>query len=224
MMRRLLLPLCALLLVGGCSRQGGSEAQEPASQERAASSGEEAPGGFGKLKFKDADDRERFSLKAREDGAKLVDGEDRELARYKWKGASLKVSGPDDAVLGHIVGSAGGALTVRDAAQTQILFTLARQGTGWRLNDGKGELLYLVSPDDDGARIQDGSGAGVAHVKVREGKVSVRDMEGRTLLATKSLIRPDAAAVLAFEKLGLPMRGALLFFLQTPSNPEGRTP
>jgi hypothetical protein len=223
MMRHLL--FCALLLAGACSRQGGSDAQEPASQERAAASaGDEVPAGFDKLKFKDADDRERFSLKAREDGAKLVDGDDRELARYKWKGASLKVSGPDDAVLGHIVGSAGGALTVRDPAQTQILFTLARQGTGWRLNDGKGTLLYTVSPDDDGARIQDGSGASVAHVKVREGKVSVRDNEGRMLLATKSLIRPDAAAVLAFEKLDLPMRGALLFFLQTPSNPEGRTP
>ncbi|HZI12393.1 MAG TPA: hypothetical protein VE153_18565 [Myxococcus sp.] len=223
MMRRLLLPLCALLLVGGCSKPGGSDAQEPASQERAAAASDEASG-FDKLKFKDADDRERFSLKPKDDGAKLVDGDNRELARYKWKGASLKVSGPDDSVLGHVVGSAGGALTVRDGAQTQILFTLARQGTGWRLNDGKGALLYTVSPEDDGARIQDGAGANVAHVKVREGKVSVRDTEGRTLLATKSLVRPDAAAVLAFEKLELPLRGALLFFLQTPPTPEGRLP
>jgi hypothetical protein len=224
MMRRLLvLSLVVLAGAAGCSKPGGSDAQEPRSQQGAAVAGEEVdvPG---KLKFKDADDRERFSLKPREDGARLVDGEDRELARYKWKGASLKVSGPDDTVLGHVVGSAGGAVTVRDAAQQQVLFTLARQGPGWRLNDSRGALLYTVSPEDDGARIQDGSGTGVAHVKVREGKVSVRDMQGRTLLATKSLVRPDAAACLAVDTLDLPLRGALLFFLQSPPAQEGRVP
>lgn len=218
MMRRLLL-LSAVLLAGACSRQDGSDAQAPASQERAATAADS-----GKLKFKDADDRERFSLEARDDGAKLVDGEDRELARYKWKGTSLKVSGPDDAVLAHVAASAGGALTVRDASQQQILFTLARQGPGWRLNDSRGALLYSVSPEDDGARIQDGSGASVAHVKAREGKVSVRDTEGRTLLATKSPVRAEAAACLAFEKLDLPLRGALLFYLQAPPTQEGRLP
>ena len=216
MMRRLLvLSLVVLAGAAGCSKPGGSDAQEPRSQQGAAVAGEEAdvPG---KLKFKDADDRERFSLKPKDDGAKLVDGENKELARYKWKGLALKVSGPDDAVLGHVVGSAGGALTVRDAEQRQILFTLARQGAGWRLNDAKGALLYAVSPDDEGASIQDASGADVARVKVREGKVSVRDAQGRTLLATKSLVQAEAAACLAFERLELPLRVALLYYLQSP--------
>jgi hypothetical protein len=216
MMRRLLvLSLVVLAGAAGCSKPGGSDAQEPRSQQGAAVAGEEVdvPG---KLKFKDADDRERFSLKPKDDGAKLVDGENKELARYKWKGLALKVSGPDDAVLGHVVGSAGGALTVRDAEQRQILFTLARQGAGWRLNDAKGALLYAVSPDDEGASIQDASGADVARVKVREGKVSVRDAQGRTLLATKSLVQAEAAACLAFERLELPLRVALLYYLQSP--------
>lgn len=223
MMRRLLL-VSVLVLMGSaaCSRQEGSEAQTSRAQQGAAVPGEEvaAPG---KLKFKDADDRERFSLKPKDDGAKLVDGEDRELARYKWKGTALKVSGPDDAVLGHVVGSAGGALAVRDAEQRQILFTFARQGRGWRLNDAKGALLYSVSPDDEGATIQDATGAEVARVKVREGKVSVRDATGRTLLATKSLVRADAAACLAFERLALPLRMGLLFHLQS-SPGEARRP
>ncbi|WP_217917929.1 hypothetical protein [Myxococcus sp. AM010] len=174
----------------------------------------------GKLKFKDDADRARFSLKPKDDGAKLVDGEERELARYKWKGAALKVSGPDDVALGYVVGSAGGALTVRDGEQRQVLFTLARQGPGWRLNDMKGTLLYSVWPEDDGARIQDGAGADVARVKVREGKVSLRDAKGRTLLATKSLLAAEAAACLAFEALEPPLRMALLFYLQAPPSLE----
>ena len=219
MMRRFLfLSLVVLASAAGCSKPGGSEAQAPRSQQSAAASDEASASG--KLKFKDADDRERFSLKPKEDGAKLVDGEDKELARYKWKGTALKISGPDDAVLGYVVGSAGGALTVRDAEQRQILFTLARQGPGWRLNDAKGALLYSVSPSDDGADIQDAAGSEVARVKLREGKVSLRDASGRTLLATKSLVRADAAACLAFERLDLPLRVALLFFLQA----EARQP
>jgi hypothetical protein len=213
--RFLVLSLVVLASAAGCSRPGGSEAQQPRSQQQPAAAGDEADA-VGKLKFKDADDRERFSLKPRDDGAKLVDGEQKELARYKWKGPSLQVSGPDEAVLGYVVGSAGGALTLRDAGQRQILFTLARQGAGWRLNDVKGALLYSVSPDDEGADIQDAAGAEVAHVKVREGKVSVRDAQGRTLLATKSLVRADAAACLAFESLDLPLRVALLYYLQSP--------
>jgi hypothetical protein len=219
MMRRVL--LLSLLVLTACSRQEGADARAPQAQQQGATASAEAVTAD-KLKFKDADDRERFSLKPKDDGAKLVDGEDRELARYKWKGTSLKVSGPDDAVLGYIVGSAGGALTVRDAAQQQILFTLARQGPGWRLNDVKGVLLYTVSPEDEGATIQDASGTEVARVKVREGKVSLRDATGRTLLATKSLVRAEAAACLAFEKLELPLRMALLFHLQSP--PEARRP
>lgn len=217
MMRRyLFLSLVVLAGAAGCSRPGGSDAQEPRSQQGAAATASDEASASGKLKFKDADDRERFSLKPKEDGAKLVDGEDQELARYKWKGTALKVSGPDDAVLGHVVGSAGGALAVRDSEQRQILFTLARQGGGWRLNDTKGALLYAVSSDDEGARIQDASGADVARVKVREGKVSVRDASGRTLLATKSLVNAEAAACLAFERLELPLRVALLYYLQSP--------
>ncbi|MBZ4421350.1 hypothetical protein [Myxococcus sp. RHSTA-1-4] len=218
MSRFLFLSLVVLTSAAGCSKPGGSEAQAPRSQQSAAASDEASASG--KLKFKDADDRERFSLKPKEDGAKLVDGEDKELARYKWKGTALKISGPDDAVLGYVVGSAGGALTVRDAEQRQILFTLARQGPGWRLNDAKGALLYSVSPSDDGADIQDAAGSEVARVKLREGKVSLRDASGRTLLATKSLVRADAAACLAFERLDLPLRVALLFFLQS----EARQP
>lgn len=211
--------LLSLLLATACSRPSGSEA--PSTQAQAAATGDEVPLP-GKLKFKDADDRERFSLKPKDDGAKLVDGEDRELARFKWKGTALKVSGPDDTALGYVVGSAGGALTVRDGEQRQVLYTLARQGSGWRLTDAKGALLYTVSSDNEGARIEEASGTEVARVKVREGKVSLREPGGKTLLATRSLVRADAAACLAFEKLDLPFRVALLHQIQTP--PSESTP
>ncbi|WIG93819.1 hypothetical protein KGD87_25020 [Myxococcus sp. SDU36] len=211
--------LVALTGAAGCSKSGDAEAPQAVRAQAAPVVAADVKGLESKLKFKDDAGRERFSLKPKDDGAKLVDGEERELARYKWKGAALKVSGPDDVARGYVVGSAGGALTVRDGEQRQVLFTLARQGAGWRLNDMKGTLLYSVWPEDDGARIQDGAGADVARVKVREGKVSLRDSQGRTLLATRSLLAAEAAACLAFEALELPLRMALLFHLQAPPSP-----
>jgi len=216
------LPWLALLVWVGCSKPSGSDAPASAPQTSALPAGRDEAALPGKLKFKDADDRERFSLKPKDDGAKLVDGDDRELARLKWKGGSLKVSGPDDTPLAHVVGSAGGALTVRDGAQQQVLYTLARQGQGWRLNDARGAVLYTVSPDDDGARVRDAAGMEVARVKAREGKVSLREPGGGTLLATKSEVRADAVACLAFEKLDLALRVALLHQLQT--SPTGSPP
>lgn len=215
--RALLLSLAVLTGAMGCSRQDSADGRAQQARAQGAAGDEAATGE--KLKFKDAEDRERFSLKPKADGAKLVDGEDRELARYKWKGVSLKVSGPDDTVLGWVVSSAGGAFTVRDAEQRQTLFTLARQGAGWRLNDVKGAPLYLVSQDGEGVTISDASGTELARVKAREGKVSLRDATGRTLLASKSGVRAEAAACLAFERLDMPLRMALLFTLQSP--PEG---
>jgi|GEM_PF-1860301 len=217
--------LAALLSATACTRPGEAEAQAP--REAAAPARPAAADAVGlqsALKFKEDGGRERFSLKPKPDGARLVDAEDRELARYKWKGASLKVSGPDDVALGYVVGSAGGALTVRDGEQRHVRYTLARQGPGWRLNDMKGALLYSVWPEDDGARLQDGAGADVARVKVREGKVSLRDAEGRTLLSTKSLLGAEAAACLAFEPMDLPLRMALLFYLHAPPTTEPPLP
>ncbi|GHG78417.1 hypothetical protein GCM10012319_28910 [Comamonas sp. KCTC 72670] len=216
--------LVALTGAAACTRQGEAEAPREAAAQASPVAASDAVGLQGTVKFKEDGGRERFSLKPRDNGAKLVDADDREIARLKWKGAALKVSGPDDVALGYVVGSAGGALTVRDGEQQQVLYTLARQGAGWRLNDMKGQLLYSMWPEEEGARIQDGTGADVGRVKLREGKVSLRDAEGRTQLSTRSLLDAEAVACLAFEAMDLPLRVALLFHLQAPPSMERSAP
>ncbi len=216
--------LVALTGAAACTRQGEAEAPREAAAQASPVAASDAVGLQGTVKFKEDGGRERFSLKPKDNGAKLVDADDREIARLKWKGAALKVSGPDDVALGYVVGSAGGALTVRDGEQQQVLYTLARQGAGWRLNDMKGQLLYSMWPEEEGARIQDGAGADVGRVKIREGKVSLRDAEGRTRLSTRSLLDAEAVACLAFEAMDLPLRVALLFHLQAPPSMERSAP
>ncbi|NNC02779.1 hypothetical protein HJC10_07925 [Corallococcus exiguus] len=184
----------------------------------AAASAAEPHEAGAKLKFKDGDDRERFSLKAKDDGAKLVDGADKEVARYKWKGGELKVSGPDDAVLAYVTGGPD-AFQVKDAARSAVRYTLTREGSGWVLTDDQGMLLYSVTADGGGASVKGASGAEAIHVKVRDGKLSLRDPSGKTVLATKQPVSPEAAACLGFDSLDLPLRVALLFRIQNPASP-----
>ena len=130
-LRVLFLVGLGVLAASACS-QGGAPASTdsaaPTAQGAAATAAEPRELGT-KLKFKDGDDRERFSLKPKDDGAKLVDGEDKEVARYKWKGGELKVSGPDDAVLAYVTGGPD-VFQVKDAARATVRYTFAREGSG----------------------------------------------------------------------------------------------
>ncbi|MHA7627356.1 hypothetical protein [Corallococcus sp. M7] len=207
------------VLGASACQQGSAPAPAPHTQAipaNAAASAAEPKEAGAKLKFKDGDDRERFSLKPKDDGAKLVDGEDKEVARYKWKGGELKVSGPDDTVLAYVTGGPD-AYQVKDAARSAVRYTLTREGSGWVLTDAQDMLLYTVVPDGGGASVKGASGAEAIHVKVRDGKLSLRDPSGKTVLATKQPVSPEAAACLGFDSLDLPLRMALLFRLQTPA-------
>ncbi|RKH14902.1 hypothetical protein D7X74_19345 [Corallococcus sp. CA047B] len=215
---RLLLLLGVGVLASSACSQGGAPASNegaPPTQARSAVAAEPKEAGA-KLKFKDGDDRERFSLKPKDDGAKLVDGEDRELARYKWKGGELKVSGPDDAVLAYVTGGPD-VFQVKDGAHGAVRYTFAREGSGWKLTDAQGAVLNTVASEDGGASVRGASGAEALRVKVRDGKLSLRDPSGKTMLATKTPVSPEAAACLGFDSLDLPLRMALLFRLQNPA-------
>ncbi|RKH39316.1 hypothetical protein [Corallococcus sicarius] len=217
-LRVLFLVGLGVLAASACS-QGGAPASNdgaaPVTQATSAAALEPKEAGA-KLKFKDGDDRERFSLKPKDDGAKLVDSEDKEVARYKWKGGELKVSGPDDAVLAYVTGGPD-VFQVKDAARATVRYTFAREGSGWKLTDAQGAVLYTVSAEGVGASVKGASGAEEIRVKVRDGKLSLRDPSGNTVLATKTPVAPDAAACLGFATLELPLRMALLFRLHSPA-------
>ncbi|HSP79264.1 MAG TPA: hypothetical protein VLQ93_12085 [Myxococcaceae bacterium] len=173
-----------------------------------------------KTKFKDGQGHEAFSLKLKDDGAKLVDASGQELARFKWKGDALKVSGPDDTVLAYITGTPD-KLKVKDATREVELFTLKRRPDGGlKLTDGGDVLLYELEVKDDGIKLQDARNREVARVRVRDGKVSLRNPDDETLYSTKAPVSAAAAACLAFERMSLPLRVALLYRASQPA----RTP
>ena len=165
-----------------------------------------------KLKFKRDDGSEAFSLKFKPDGAKLVDGNDQELARLNLdETQKVKIKGPDDTVLGYIVPK-GGYWKIENPEQTQELFILRRQDDGdYKLEDGSDQQLYRIKARDYGFEIETPDKQSLYKVKVKGGKTSLRNASDETVLSTKSPIAPAAMASFGLDQLSQEQQAALAF-------------
>jgi hypothetical protein len=216
--------LLALLMLGGQSASqqiksaappsGQSGAPAPAQDAARDSSGALSRGQSlaAKIKFEDGLGKMVFSIKPEDDGAKLVDASDHEIARYQLKGEKLKIKDSTDHVLGYISGSRG-KYDLKDPGQKTVLFELKRQEDGdWKLKDGHEKLLAKIKKRAYGFEIEDAQEKSLAKVKTKNGKVSLRDASDRTRYATRS----SAASPLLLTCLGLDevgdvsMRAAIL--------------
>ena len=205
-----------------------AELDNPTANSRAASSAGPATSNtpaeppavsFDKIKFKAADGEVRMSLKPEADGAKLVDADERELARYTLSGNKLKIKNAADETLGYIVAYPD-RLKVKDAQQKNDLWQLRRQSDGdWKLEDAKGTVVCRVKKRDYGFEIETPDDISLQKVKLKDGKLSLRKSE-ETYLYTKDKMSPTAAACLALEPVeSQPVRMGLatLMLLKFPS-------
>jgi hypothetical protein len=163
------------------------------------------------MKFKDGDGKAAFAIKPKDDGAKLVDGAENELARFKLKGEKLKVKGADEKVLGYVTGGAD-KFKIKDPTQEQVLFILQRQADGdYKLEDGNEKLLVKIKKKEYGYRLEDPGEKELYKVKVKGDKTSLRDAADQTRYYTKDTVHPAAAACLGLDGISLELRTGLLF-------------
>lgn len=171
--------------------------------------------GWTKIKLKDGEGAAAYSLKKKDDGAKLVNAAEEEVARFKLSGTKLKVKGPDEKVLGHIVVSPG-ELKVKDAEQTQELFEIQRGEDGdWKLKDGADRLLLRIKKRDYGWEIETPDDVRQAKVKSDGGKVSLRDADEKPLWYTKDPLKPLALVMLGLSPVeSFELRAGLMAAVQ----------
>ncbi len=165
-----------------------------------------------KIKVEDGLGKLAFSIKPEDDGAKLVDASDHEIARFNLKGDKLKVKDSADRVLGYVTGSYG-KYHLKDQQQKTVLFELQRQADGdWKMEDGHEKLLYKIKKREYGFEIEDAYAQSLAKVKTKDGKVSLRDASDKTRYAThSSAASPLLMACLGLDQVGdLPMKAALM--------------
>ncbi len=215
--RKLLWVVSCCFAIAGCGNVGDSTA--PAERVSAAPQSSDAissPGGplSGKIKFKTGDGDTAFSLKPEEDGAKLVNADERELARFNLNGSKLKIKGPDDNVLGYVIAS-DGKLKIKDSEQEKELWRLQQQSDGdWKLEDGREQLIYKIKVREYGFEIEDATEHSVFKVKLKEGKTSIRNASDQTLYYTKDQVPTLATTCLGFESIkNLPLQAGLMTML-----------
>ena len=138
-----------------------------------------------KLSFKATDGNVAFSIKPKDDGAKLVDANEQEMARFNLSGTKLKIKGPDDTVLGYVIAS-DGKYKIEDADQKNELWKLQPQSDGdWKLEDGKDQLIYKIKVREYGFEIEDGAENSKYKIKLKDDKTSIRDASDKTVYYTK---------------------------------------
>jgi hypothetical protein len=196
----------------GAAESSHAKASTTASTPSGNSTAAHSPSGFGgKVKFKGAT---AFSIKPMDDGAKLVDAAEKEIARYNIKDAlRVKVKDASDRELGQIKGDAAKIHIEAPGGVRQ--FALQRQDDGdYKLETAAGELLRKIKKRDYGWKIEDAAGVELAKVKTKSGKTSLRDAKDVALLTTNDPISPLAMACLALEVIEQPLRVALAIRMQ----------
>lgn len=207
------LPQCILLCLalGAC---GGPAPDATRSTPDTPRSTEAGPSYVHKLKFKAADAAGSFALKVREDGAKLVDAEEHELARIRVEDdGRVKFKDAADTALGSVHG-ASPQWHLKDAAGA-VVFQLVRQDDGdLKVQDGKGALLFRVKVRDYGAEIEMPDDRSLFKAKRKDGGLSIRDAADTTVLRSNDPGDAQAAALLVLPGLTLPQRAALWYVVE----------
>ena len=210
--RSQLLSSLAVLLIANLLQNSASKADEPKSS---------APHKLAeRIHLKDADGKRSFDIKPEPDGAKLVGPDDKEIARYNAKDHTLKVKDANDKVLGHIVRQED-HYKIENADRTKVLFKIAgKTGGDWSLEDGQQTRLYRIKKRDYGYEIESPTGDSLAKVKLKDGKLSLRDAKDATIYSTKDHASQLGCACLALDKISSePLRFGLLIQLTIDARP-----
>lgn len=216
----------ALLVLSACSNTAvvDESTEQPSTQTAQSETSTEtttpdAQTAVDQLKFKRDDGSEAFSIKFQPDGAKWVDGNDQELARFNLdENQKVKIKDASDNVLGFIV-IKDGYWKVENAEQTQELFILRRQDDGdYKLEDGSDTQIYRIKVRDYGYEIETPEKESLYKVKVRDGKVSLRNAKDETVISTRAPIAPIAVASFGFDVLSPEQQAALAFAVNHVEN------
>ena len=152
---------------------------------------------FDRVQIKNEVGGDALEFKGKSDGAKVVDLNERELFRINLKGSKLKIKHPDESVVAYIVVKPG-EFKVLDPTEKHELFELQKQADGdWKLKDGSDKSLLRIKHRDYGFEIETQDGKSLFKSKLKDGKVSLRDANDKTVYSTK-----DASSTLAVSCLG----------------------
>ncbi|MBE9199679.1 MULTISPECIES: hypothetical protein [unclassified Nodularia (in: cyanobacteria)] len=165
-----------------------------------------------KIKFKTEFGADLFSLKQQANGAKLVDGNDQELARIRENTPEkLKIENASEKVLGYVFREKS-QWKLENSEESQVLYTLKRQNDGhYILEDGTNKEIYQIKLQNNGWEINAPDQSLLYHIRIRDGKTSLRGSSATTVFSTRSEISPIAFACFGLDVLTREQQAALAY-------------
>jgi len=157
---------------------------------------------YTKIKFKKPGGATAFILKPQDNGLKLVDGFEREIARINLTdNGQYKSKDSTDKVLAYVTGN-GPKFQIKNAVQDQTLFSFQQQkGGDWKLKDGEETLLCKIEKRDYGWKIEDTDQKPIGKVKLENGRTTLRDGDENDLFHTNDSINPIATTPFLIPQL-----------------------
>ena len=142
-----------------------------------------------KIKFKKPGGETAFSIKLKDGDLKLVDPNEKELARVTvTEGGKFKLKDSGDEVLGYVTGEFP-RFKIKDAAEKETLFEFGRQNDGdWKLKRAEDMEICRIGKRDYGWKIEDGSKNDLGRVKVDGERTSIRDSGGQVRYYTNDFV------------------------------------
>jgi hypothetical protein len=207
----LLIP-SVILFVGCSSQDKQSPEAAPTTTTTALPTSSPATASNQKLKFKRSGGIKAFALKPDVDGVQLVNGNNKELAWFEVDdGPKVKIKNTTDQVIGYIV-IKNGIWQVKNADETKNLYILRRQDNGnYQLEDGANREIYEIKAREYGLEIESPNQQSLYQVKVKNGKISLRNASAKMVLYTKSQLTPIAIACFGFDVLSQEQQAALAY-------------
>ncbi|MCG6137786.1 MAG: hypothetical protein MET45_24650 [Nostoc sp. LLA-1] len=165
-----------------------------------------------KIKFKTEFGADLFSLKQQTNEAKLVDGNEQELAKMREEEpGKLKIKNASDKVLGYVIREKG-LWTIKNPEQTQSLYILKRHNAQkYTLEDTTKKEIYQIKTQNDRWEINTPQQNLLYQVRIRDGKTSLRNASANTVFSTKSEIAPIAFACFGLDILTREQQAALAY-------------
>lgn len=207
----LLIP-SVILFVGCSSQDKQSPEAAPTTTITAQQTSSPATASNQKIKFKRDGGAKVFTLKPEADGVQLVDGNNKELARFEVDdGPKVKIKDKTDQVIGYVV-LKNGNWQVKNADQTKELYILRRQDNrNYQLENGANKKIYEIKARDYGLEIETPNQQSLYQVKVKNGKISLMNASAQTVLYTKSQLTPIVIACFGFDVLSHEQQAALAY-------------
>ena len=201
------------LLLTNCSKP--ANAPTPETQRPPATQTQTTPAvssNSGKIELKLEGGKAAFSLKPESAGAKLVDENDRELARLTVDSREkVKIKDSADRAIGYVVTEAE-SWKIKDASQNLELYVLQRQSDGdYKLKSGGNQEIYRIKKRDYGFEIETPTKQSLYKIKSKDGKISLRNPSEKTVLYVKSGLTPIAIACFGFDVLTREQKAALAY-------------